>query len=89
MELYGNYMLGAMGVAAVMIGIGLFLGPIRKIIKFLLNSLLGLLILLIINYVGKYIGVTIALNWITILTTGILGIPGIAALLLLKLIFGV
>lgn len=64
-----------------------FLKPMRMIFKIVYNSILGLIALLVINFVGKYFGLNIALNIYSVLITGFLGIPGLALLIVLKLIY--
>jgi inhibitor of the pro-sigma K processing machinery len=61
--------------------------PIRWAIKLLLNSVVGLAILMVINYIGGPWDFTLPINIITVLTAGILGLPGIILLIGVKLIF--
>ena len=56
--------------------------PLRWIRRMLLSTALGYAGLLIFNFFGDFIGLQIATNWITILVTGILGLPGVILLLL-------
>lgn len=52
-----------------------------------LNSILGIILLLIINLLRKYIGAYLPLNYITVFSSGVLGIPAVIGLLILNLIF--
>lgn len=72
-------------VAIIIVGRFLIL-PLRKIIKLIINSLLGALLLYIINMVGAQWGFHIGLNWGTLACTGLLGIPGVVLLVVLKCI---
>jgi len=58
--------------------------PIKWFLRLLLNICIGFLALLILNFAGSFIGVTIGVNWITALVVGVLGLPGVALLLILR-----
>lgn len=58
--------------------------PIKIIIKFIINGLIGAILLFIINIFSSLIGITIAINPITALVAGFLGIPGVLLLLFLQ-----
>lgn len=60
--------------------------PLKYLWKLLLNGILGGLLLFVINLVGGFFGINIAINPITALISGFLGIPGVALLLLLQMI---
>ena len=64
----------------------LLLVPLKHLLRFFINALIGGLILWILNLVGGLIGVTIAINPITALTVGVLGIPGLLLILLLQFV---
>ena len=52
--------------------------------KALLNTVLGAVLLAIINFVGLYFDFYIALNIYSALIIGILGVPGLILLIILK-----
>lgn len=54
----------------------------KKIWALIVNSLIGLLVLWLINWTGL---VTIPLNIVTVLVTGLFGLPGVIVLVLLAL----
>jgi inhibitor of the pro-sigma K processing machinery len=58
--------------------------PIKIIFKLILNTIIGFLALFVINYLGAFIGISIAVNWINAVIVGVLGVPGVALILLLK-----
>ncbi|WP_129721660.1 pro-sigmaK processing inhibitor BofA family protein [Xylanivirga thermophila] len=64
----------------------LLLVPFKVIWKFIFNGILGGIVLWILNMVGKHIGVVIAINPVTAIIVGFLGIPGIILILLLQFI---
>lgn len=60
--------------------------PLKIILKILVNSVLGVILLYIINYIGELFGgFYIGINIWTSLITGILGIPGVVLLILIKI----
>ena len=64
----------------------IFILPIKKVLKLVLNSILGGLLIYIINLIGASFGFHIGLNLFTSVTVGILGIPGVVVLILIKLL---
>ena len=60
--------------------------PIRWGIKILLNSACGFLCLFLLNTISGFTGVYFPINYITALTAGFLGIPGIAVLAVLQML---
>lgn len=62
----------------------IFKTSIKIAFKILLNAVIGFVLLFVFNTLGNIIGVTLAINWINALVAGILGIPGIALLLVLQ-----
>ena len=59
--------------------------PMKLIIKLVVNGLIGGVVIWVINLIGASFGFTIALNWITALVVGILGIPGVIILAIIQL----
>ena len=81
-------------IAAYIVGIlflyilgRLFLIPVKIILKLVYNAIIGGVVLVIINAVGSLFGFHIALNIFSALAVGLLGIPGILLLTVLKVIF--
>ena len=83
-EQSNNILVFLFGVILLIIIGRLYITPIKFILKILLNSAIGLAILFVINFFGKMIGLTIGINVITVLVSGILGVPGIVLMLMLK-----
>lgn len=67
----------------------ILLFPVKKIITILTNSILGGLAIWLINIVGTSFNFHIGLNIITALIAGLLGIPGVILLILLKIFCGI
>lgn len=69
------------------VGYGLykvFSKPLKWIGILLFNGLIGGVILLVINLLGKLIDFSIAINPMTALIVGLLGIPGIILIILVR-----
>lgn len=64
----------------------IFFVPLKSIFKLLINSILGGILIYIVNIIGSSFGFHIGLNWITALFAGLLGVPGVVVLIVLKLI---
>ena len=58
--------------------------PIRLILKLLINTGLGFVALILINKFGAQYGISLGVDWVNAVVTGVFGIPGVAALLALK-----
>jgi inhibitor of the pro-sigma K processing machinery len=59
----------------------------KIIFKLILNTIIGFLALFVINWLGAFIGISVAVNWLNAIIVGVLGVPGVALILLLKWIF--
>ncbi|MGI6603696.1 MAG: pro-sigmaK processing inhibitor BofA [Firmicutes bacterium] len=62
----------------------LLLVPIKIVLRLLYNGLIGGVILYLVNLVGGFFGLFIAINPITALIAGFLGVPGVVLLILLR-----
>ena len=65
----------------------LFAAPLKLAVKVLLNTALGFLALFLLGLTGPVTGFSLGLNLFNALTVGILGIPGLALLILLQMLF--
>lgn len=63
-----------------------FIVPIKKILKLVLNSILGGLTIYLINLVGETFSFHIGLNIFTSVLVGVLGLPGTVCLVIVKLL---
>ena len=73
----------------LLLGVILFrilLAPIRLVVKLALHAAVGLLSLILLNFLAPLSGVLIPVNAVTVLVSGIFGLPGTALLILLELI---
>ncbi len=58
--------------------------PLKIILRLVINGILGGIAIIIINLIGAPLGFTISLNLFSALVAGILGLPGIILLVILK-----
>lgn len=74
-------LLGVVGIIILFFVLKLFKWPL----KILLNGVFGVVLLYIVNLIGANFGFYISINVVTALIAGILGIPGVAVLIIIKL----
>ncbi len=63
-----------------------FIVPIKKILKLIINSILGGIVIFLINLIGSTFGFHIGLNFFTSVLIGLLGLPGAVCLVIVKLL---
>ncbi len=61
--------------------------PLKWAFKLLIHAGFGFLGLLVINFFGVLVGVTLPVTWLSALAVGILGVPGVLLLLVIKFFF--
>lgn len=74
---------GLIGIFILALIIKFFKWPL----KILLNGIFGVFLLYIVNFLGASFGIHIGINIVTALIAGILGIPGVAVLIIFKMFF--
>jgi len=79
----GNIVVFAIALAVVLLIVKLIGKSVKTLIGIVINGILGFIILLVL----KAIGIGVAVNWISALICGILGIPGLIIVLILQLGF--
>jgi inhibitor of the pro-sigma K processing machinery len=72
------------GVLIILILGKAMLLPLKIVLRLVINGILGGVAILVINLIGGPLGFTLALNPISALIAGILGLPGIILLVILK-----
>lgn len=75
-----------LGIIAFLIFLSFFIfgKSVSLIFKLALNTVIGVAALILINMVGINFGITIGVNLLNGLVVGVLGVPGVALLLLLQ-----
>lgn len=66
----------------------IFIVPIKKVLKVVLNSVLGGVVIFLINLFGSTFGFHIGLNIFTSILIGLLGLPGAVCIVIVKLLLG-
>ncbi|MGH4140685.1 pro-sigmaK processing inhibitor BofA family protein [Clostridium sp.] len=79
MEVVLYFLIAIVGMVII---VKLFSWPLKVLGKLVLNGALGVLLLLFVNFVGEYVGITIAINAVTALIAGFLGVPGVIFLII-------
>ena len=64
-------------------------GSLKLGFKILLNTVVGFAALIVINFLGGFLGISIGINWTNALVVGVLGLPGVALLLILQWLFAI
>ena len=84
----GNIIAFLASICVIFIIGRLFLFPLKKILKLLLNSVIGGILLYVLNLIGGTFNFYIGINIVTCIIVGILGIPGIICLTIVKILIG-
>ncbi len=71
----------------VLIAFKLFSTPLRLVLKVGMNTVLGFLALIALDLFSPLLGLHIGVNLINALIVGILGLPGLALLVLMQWVF--
>ena len=66
----------------------IFIVPVKKVLKIILNSIIGGIVIFLINLIGQSFSFHIGLNFFTSILIGILGLPGAICLIIVKLLVG-
>lgn len=88
MNIDSNILTYLAGICFLFIFGRIFIVPIKKVLKLVINSVLGGISIFLINLVGANFGFHIGLNILTSILVGILGIPGVVCLVIVKLFLG-
>ncbi len=78
----------ALGMVILFVIVRMFYAPLKAVLKLAINSVCGGLIMCVVNIAGSLFGIHIGINVFTALVAGVLGIPGIAFMLLAQIVLG-
>lgn len=78
-----EYVVLIFAAIAVIVVAKLLAWPVKKILKLAINIALGVVMIILVNTFGATIGITIPFNIVTALIAGILGVPGVIALIII------
>ena len=79
MNIDSNILTYLAGICFLFIFGRIFIVPIKKVLKLVINSVLGGISIFLINLVGANFGFHIGLNILTSILVGILGLPGVVS----------
>ena len=79
-----SIVLFAIALAVVLLVLKLVGKSIKFLVGVLINGLIGFIVLTIL----KFLGLGVAINWVSAIIVGLLGIPGLIIVLVLQLGFG-
>ena len=74
----------AVGLILLYVAGWILIIPLRWMIKLIWNGMLGGIMLFVINLIGRIWGMHLAINPFSAVLVGVLGVPGVVLLLLLK-----
>ena len=86
-ETLGTVIIVAAAVLAGILLLKILAKPIKKIFKFLLNTLLGFGILYLINLIGPRFGISVDINLGNCAIAAVFGVPGVLLMILIKIFF--
>ena len=78
-----EYIVLIFAAIAVVIVAKMLAWPVKKIIRLAVNVVLGIIMIYLVNTFGMVVGIKIPFNIVTALIAGILGVPGVVALILI------
>lgn len=78
---------GGIVLVVMFILLNMLFRPVRAIFALILNTILGWAGLYIFNFLISPLGLAIGINLVSATTVGVLGIPGVILLIILKLIY--
>lgn len=73
-----------LGLALLFFVARFLLVPLKSIARLLINGIVGGVLLAIFNLIGVQFGLYLAINPITVIVVGLLGVPGIILLLAIR-----
>lgn len=85
----GNTLIIFLACLVVLFIVGkIFFLPLKTIFKLIGNSILGGVLIYIVNIVGESFNFHIGLNVWTAIFAGLLGVPGVVVLILVRILIG-
>ncbi|MBE7038301.1 MAG: pro-sigmaK processing inhibitor BofA [Ruminococcaceae bacterium] len=86
LEIFSKIIGFVLGLLIVFVVCKIFFKPLKFILKLFLNSFIGVLLLYVINLFSKFTNFFIGINPVTAIILGLLGIPGLILIVILKLL---
>lgn len=73
-------------ICIIITGIMLFINPLKKIIRFLLNGIFGMFIIYLVNMLLPFTQLNVGINIFTFTISALLGVPGIVSMFVIQAI---
>lgn len=87
METLSTLLIIGAAIALVLLLFKILSAPMKWITKLLINTAVGYVVLFIFDFFAEFFEISVGLNLINAVIVGVMGIPGIILLVLLKLLF--
>lgn len=71
-------------IVCLVVVLKLLFKPMKWIFKLLINTGLGFVCLFLLNMISSFTGIVFEINFVTAAVVGVLGVPGILLLVILK-----
>ncbi|MBQ8830734.1 MAG: pro-sigmaK processing inhibitor BofA family protein [Oscillospiraceae bacterium] len=78
------WVIAAAVAALLVIFFIIFKASLKLAAKVLINAVVGFVLLFVFNGIGSLFGIALEISWFNAIISGVLGIPGVALLLILK-----
>lgn len=87
METISSLLIIAAVVVLCVLLLKILAAPIKLAFKLLINAGFGFIILFVVNFFGGFVDFSLGISFINALVAGILGVPGVILLIVLKIFF--
>lgn len=87
MDILYTVIFAAAVILALVVVFKILAAPVKLVFKLLINAASGFLLLFVANLISGFFNFQIAVNLINCLIAGIFGIPGVAFLIVAKILF--
>lgn len=83
-----TYLAAGGGIVVLLLALFILTRPIKAGLKLLTNSISGLILLWLTNFIGGFVGFQLPYTIVTVLVSGVFGVPGVIALLFFRYFLG-
>ena len=87
METISMILIIAAIVLSMVVVIKILAAPVKLVFKILMNAPTGFVLLIVANIISGFFDFSLPIDFINCLVSGVFGIPGVAFLIVIKLLF--
>ncbi|MDD6090704.1 MAG: pro-sigmaK processing inhibitor BofA family protein [Candidatus Limivicinus sp.] len=87
METISMILIIAAIVLSMVVVIKILAAPVKLVFKILINAASGFVLLIVANIISGFFDFSLPIDFINCLVSGVFGIPGVAFLIVIKLLF--